>query len=124
MFKSSSLVLYLYITFISIIYVRNQHTNKLIVLNNKPYPIYLSSSKNTTHYFIITSGESLCIEIKTGNIVFTAGIDNYESFYVHFTDQSNKDYFYRLASIGYFEITASQHFQIITISLLLIPILE
>ena len=31
--------------------------------------------------------------------------DNYESFYVHFTDQSNKDYFYRLASIGYFEIT-------------------
>lgn len=55
MLKSSSLVLFLYISLISIFFIKNQNANKLKVLNDKPFPIYLSSSKNATHYFIITT---------------------------------------------------------------------
>ena len=95
MFKSSSLALYLYITLISIFFTRNQNTNKLIVLNDKPFPVFLSHYKNETHYFIITSGEYLCIEIKTGNIErISAESDTYKYYCVFFTDPSNNNYMY------------------------------
>ena len=85
MFKSSSLALNLYITLISIFFIGNQNTNKLIVLNDKPFPVFLSHYKNDTHYFIITSGEYLCIEIKTGNIEkISAESDTYKYYCVFF----------------------------------------
>ena len=108
MLKSSSLVLFLYTFLISIFSIRNQNTNRLKVLNDKPFPIYLSSSKNATHYFIITTEESLCIEIKTGNIKRISpkkdSYFSYKSYCLYFTDLSNNDYIYCDHSSGYFRI--------------------
>ena len=105
MFKSSSLTLNLYITLISIFFINNQNTNKLIVLNDKPFPVFLSHYKNETHYFIITSGEYLCIEIKTGNIErISAEINTYKYYCVFFTDPSNNNYMYYDYYPGYLQI--------------------
>ena len=106
MVKSSSLVLYLYITLITISFINNQNTNKLILLNDKPFPAFLSHYKNETHYYIITSGEYLCIEIKTGNIKrISAESDTYKYYCVFFTDPSNNNYMYYDYYPGYLQIT-------------------
>ena len=98
----------LYTFLISIFSLKNQNANKLKVLNDKPFPIYLSSSKNATHYFIITTEESLCIEIKTGNIKRISpkkdSYFSYKSYCLYFTDLSNIDYIYCDHSSGYFRI--------------------
>ena len=105
MVKSSSLVLYIYITLITISFINNQNTNKLILLNDKPFPVFLSHYKNETHYFIITSGEYLCIEIKTGNIErISAESDTYKYYCVFFTDPSNNNYMYYDYYPGYLQI--------------------
>ena len=104
MLKSSSLVLFLYTTLISIFFIRSQNTNRLIVLNDKPFPIFLSSSKNETHYFIITSKESLCIEIKTGNIERISSVNEIKKFYIFFNDHLKNDYIYYAFNTGYYQI--------------------
>ena len=94
MFKNFSGVLFLYMILFSIFNIRAQDNNNLIKLNNKPFPIFLSSLKNETHYFILTSGESLCIEIKTGNIVRIPNSNTYENFCFFYLDLSNSAYKY------------------------------
>ena len=106
MLKSLSLSLYLYITLLSIVFIRNQNTNKLIVLNDKQFPVFLSAYKNETHYFIITSGEYLIIDIKTGNIErISAERNTYTKYCVFFTDPSNINYMFYDYINGYFLIT-------------------
>ena len=79
-----------------IFFIKTQVSNQLIELNDKPFPVFLSSTKNETHYYIFTSGESVSIEIQTGNI---ARISTESSTY-----NSNVDYMYYNYQRGFLKI--------------------
>ena len=40
----------LYFMLTLIFFIKAQDSNQLIELNNKPFPVFLSSTKNETHY--------------------------------------------------------------------------
>ena len=75
--------------------IKAQVSNQLIELNNKQFPVFLPSTKNETHYYILTSGESISIEIQTGNIErIPIESSTYYRSCIFFTDSSNVDYMY------------------------------
>jgi hypothetical protein len=85
----------LYFMLILIFFIKAQVSNQLIELNNKQFPVFLPSTKNETHYYILTSGESISIEIQTGNIErIPIESSTYYRSCIFFTDSSNVDYMY------------------------------
>ena len=98
----------LYFMLTLIFFIKAQDSNQLIELNNKPFPVFLSSTKNETHYYILTSGESVSIEIQTGNIerISTESSTYYRSC-IFFTDSSNVDYMYYDYNRGFLKIGGS-----------------
>ena len=85
--------------------IKAQVSNQLIELNNKPFPVFLFSTKNETHYYILTSGESVSIEIQTGNIErIPKESSTYHRYCIFFTDSSNDDYMYYDYTRGFLKI--------------------